>query len=144
MIDLSFSFTIKANFNPSKYLSYGDVFTINAIGLTFMILSIKSKLTYMLSENYHANNNHIKEIAYPVVVFVNRTCSWSIFFIISVLIQLVGLFEYFEPNKSDFIRASFLSSCFGLFAIFYYYGRFLVEPRLREYRIFRLWNEISR
>ena len=54
---MDFKFTL--NLNISDILTFNELLTINSIGFALIVLSLKSRLTYLISPNYH-NDQYIQ------------------------------------------------------------------------------------
>ena len=122
-------------------LKPGELLTINSIGVALIVFSLSSRLTYLISSDYHSNQS-IRELAYPTVVLINRISYWGVFFAISIIIQL---FTFLTPLQAhDKVLLFYIASLFTVFAFstfLFFYIKYIIGigTRFREWRLFNRW-----
>ena len=133
---MDFKFTL--NLNISNILTFKELLTINSIGFALIVLSLKSRLTYLISPNYH-NDQFIRDLAYPTVVFINRITYWGVFFIISIIIQLSMFLEVLQGYQKPLFNFAFLFTASTFLTFFVYYIQYLIGTRFRDWWLLNRW-----
>lgn len=131
-----FKFTV--DLTVSDILSHKELLAVNSIGFGLILLAMKARLTYLVSEAYHTDD-YIREISYPVVVFVNRISYWGILFILSILVQLTSYFSWTKEYCSVLLNIAFLLTAITFLAFFIYYLQYMLGARLKDRLWFNLW-----
>lgn len=134
-MDLKFTL----NLNISNILTSKELLAINSIGFALVVLSLKSRLTYLISPNYH-NDQYIRDLAYPTVVFINRITYWGIFFIFSIIIQLSTFLEVLQDCQKSLLNFAFLLTASAFLTLFVYYIQYLIGTRFRDWWLLNRWK----